>query len=214
MTELVILVPALRRPQNVEPLAQSIRAATMTSFRIVFICDPDDFAEQRAAYAADCDVMLIAGNYAQKINAGVRASAEPLIFLGADDLYFHPGWLQAATAKMVDPIGVVGTNDLGNPRVITGEHSTHSLVARWYVAFGTIDDPGRLLHEGYPHEFVDDEFIFTARRRGAFAAATDSIVEHLHPHWGKAPTDELYEQHRERMRAGARIFRRRRFLWR
>lgn len=213
MTALAILIPALRRPQNVEPLVRSIHETTPDPWRAVFICDPTDFPQQHAAYDAGCDVMLIPGNYAQKINAGVRVSDEPLIFLGADDLRFHPSWLEAATAKLTDGIGVVGTNDLGNPRVIAGHHATHSLVTREYAERGTIDEPGKLLHEGYPHEFVDDEFIATARKRNAFAMAPDSIVEHLHPHWGKGPTDALYEAHRQRMRAGARIFRRRRLLW-
>jgi hypothetical protein len=46
---------------------------------------------------------------------------------------------------------------------MAGRHSTHSLVTRDYVErFGTIDEAGVVLHEGYPHEFVDDEFVQTA----------------------------------------------------
>ena len=32
---------------------------------------------------------------------------EPLIFQGADDLRFYPGWLEAAKAKLAPGIGVV-----------------------------------------------------------------------------------------------------------
>ena len=94
-----------------------------------------------------------------------------------------------------------------------GEHSTHSLVTRAYTHHGTIDDPSRLLHEGYPHEYVDDEFVGTARHRGAFAAAPDSVVEHLHPQVQKAPMDDLYAQQHSRMRRSVGLYRQRRHLW-
>jgi hypothetical protein len=148
-----------------------------------------------------------------KINAGVRATRAPLLMFGADDLAFHPGWLPAAQRLMSPTVGVVGTQDLCNPRVIRGEHATHCLVARWYTRLGSIDNPRQVLHEGYVHEFVDDEFVATARHRGAFAFAHDSIVEHLHPDAGKAPMDDLYAARRPRMRAGRDVFRHRQHLW-
>lgn len=208
-----ILVPVLRRPHRVQPLLDSIKAATSQPWRALFICDPYDLKEQEAVQAAGGRFLIVSGNYAQKINTAVKATSDPLLFLGADDLHFHPGWLEAAQALLSDTIGVVGTNDLGNRRVMAGDHSTHSLVTRWYAQLGTIDEPDKVLHEGYPHEFVDDEFIATAKKRGAFAHASDSIVEHLHPLWGKAPTDELYDGHAMRMRRGRRIYARRQPLW-
>ena len=211
--ELAILVPVLRRPKNVRPLLDSIERATPTPYRVTFICDPDDFEEQDAIDRAGHSFLLCDGNYAAKINLAAAAADENFLFLAADDLHFHPGWYQAAKAKMRGGVAVVGTNDLGNQRVIAGEHSTHSLVARWYLELGTIDEPGKLLHEGYPHEFVDDEFVQTAKRRGMYAHAGDSYVEHLHPLWAKAPTDPIYDAHAERMRAGRRIYRDRRHLW-
>jgi glycosyltransferase involved in cell wall biosynthesis len=208
-----ILVPVLRRPQNVAPLLTSIHDATPEPFRVLFICDPGDGAEQDAIAIAGGEMISPGGNYAAKINQGVRATTEPLIFTGADDLRFHPGWLEAAVAKLEPGIGVVGTNDLCNARSIKGTHSTHSLVTREYAQLGTIDDPDKLLHEGYPHEFVDDEFVATAKHRKAYAHAHDSIVEHLHPDAAKAPMDALYAARPMRMRMGRKIFRRRSPLW-
>jgi hypothetical protein len=134
--------------------------------------------------------------------------------MGACDLRFHAGWIEAAVAELGPGIGVVGTNDLGSKRVIAGNHSTHSLVTRDYVdRFGTIDRPGIALHEGYLHEFVDDEFVQTAMHRNAFAFAFDAHVEHLHPAWGKAPSDRSYEQAPFRMRMGRKLYRQRQHLW-
>lgn len=220
MLATVIIVPVLRRPHRVEPVLDSIEAATPGPHRVVFVASPDDHSEQAAVRAAGADLLVLdepptGGDYARKINAAHRASNEPLLFLGADDLAFHPGWLERAQARLDTPgVHVVGTNDLGNSRVVAGEHATHSLVTRWYVDHhGTIDEPGKVLHEGYEHEFVDDEFVATAKKRAAWAFAADSIVEHLHPLWGKAPTDPLYDDQARRMRIGRRLYRRRSHLW-
>lgn len=214
--KVVVIVPMLGRAHRVTPLLQSIRETS--DARVVFVCSPDDTKVHDAIDAEGSERIEVdgpnPGDYARKINAGYRHTTEPLLFLGADDLLFHPGWLEASTAQLVDGIGVVGTNDLGSPRVCRGEHATHSLVTRTYAdQFGTIDEPGTVLHEGYPHEFVDDELVGTAKHRGAWAFAKDSHVEHLHPSWGKAPMDELYAQQKARMTIGRQIYARRRHLW-
>lgn len=217
---LVVLVPVLGRPSNVGPLLASFQENTPDSARLLFVTSVGDTVEEEAIDAAGAERISIVshgrhrGDYARKINAGYEQTDEPLIFLGADDLRFHPGWLEAAAAPLGGTVHVVGTNDLGNPRVLVGDHSTHSLVTRRYAdRYGTIDKTHRILHEAYPHEFVDDEFIATAKSRDAFAFAEDSIVEHLHPHWGKAPTDPLYDAQRQRMVVGRRIYNSRRRLW-
>lgn len=210
-----ILVPVLKRPHRVVPLLESIAAATLEPHRVLFIADEGDSAELTAIEEAGAEYIALKPpvNYAAKINAGASFAADPFVFLGADDLNFHPGWFEAALARMSEAVAVVGTNDLCNPRVIAGEHATHFLVRRDYLDQGTIDEPGKLLHEGYPHEWVDNEFIETAKHRGAYAHAFDSVVEHLHPMVGKAPMDELYAGQGQRMAAGRRVYRSRRHLW-
>lgn len=210
----VFIIPVLARPHRVQPLLDSIEASMSSNdYHALFICDSHDTKERDAVKKAGAETLIVDGNYATKINAGVRVTDEPLIFTGADDLHFHKGWFQAAVAKMTSGIGVVGTNDLCNPKTRTGKLSTHSLVARWYAELGTIDEPDKLLHESYPHEWVDNEFIETAKFRKAFAHAPNSIVEHLHQRVGKAPMDDLYAGRSQRMRKGKPIFLSRRPLW-
>lgn len=216
MTDCVVLIPMLRRTHRVVPVLESIRSTS--DARVLFICSPNDSEVKAAIDKAGAERIEVdgphPGDYARKINAGYRHTTEPLLFTAADDLLFHPGWLEAAKAQLTEGIGVVGTNDMGSPRVINGEHSTHSLVTREYAdRFGIIDAAGQVLFEGYPHEYVDDELIQTARSRGAFAFAADSRVEHLHPSWGKAPMDAMYSQQRRRMNAGRLVFNQRRHLW-
>lgn len=215
---LVILVPMLGRPHHVAPLHESIR--TTCDARVLFLLTPGD-DEVLAAVKSETDEGFLfvgphaPGDYARKINAGIAATTEDHIFTGASDLKFHPGWYEAAVAKLAPGIGVVGTNDLGNRGTANGRHATHMLVTREYVEkFGTIDEPGKFFHEGYPHECVDNEAVETARSRGAYAHAAESLVEHLHPLWGKGEWDETYRQIPDRIEVGQRLFRERRRLWR
>lgn len=211
--ELVVLAPVLARPHRVKPLIESLARATRVPHRLVFIANPEDEPEQQAIADAGAEMFIVDGNYAHKINAGIRGTQEPLIFLGADDLDFKPGWFEKAKDKLAEGIGVVGTNDLCNRRTMRGRHSTHSLVARWYVSQGTIDEPDRLLHEGYRHEYCDDELVETAKARGAYAHARNSFVEHLHPLVGKAPDDATYQLGRSGTHLSKQLFSRRQRLW-
>ncbi|MGZ6587878.1 MAG: glycosyltransferase family 2 protein [Solirubrobacteraceae bacterium] len=211
----VILVPVLNRPHRVAPLLADIAAATPEDHSVLFVADPDDHAELEAIRAAGGEVIIQGGSYAKKINAGVRTTNEPWVFFGADDLHFHPGWLREALKAGVraNGCGVIGTNDLGNRRVVAGNHATHSLVARWYAEQGAIDGGGPL-HEGYSHNFVDDEFVETAKHRLNWTFAPDSIVEHLHPDWGKGEHDKTYDKGRSTFREDRAYFhRQRRPLW-
>lgn len=225
--QVAIVVPVLRRPHRVKPLLENIAATTPEgSYWVRFMVSPGDASGYDVIEVAKMRLPVIwtvldadyegQGDYAKKINLGYLLSEEPLIFTGADDLRFHPGWLDVAMAYLAPGIGVVGTNDLGNPKVMRGEHSTHSLVTRDYADRGGSPDQDHMIyHEGYPHLFCDTELIEVARARGAFAFAEDSRVEHIHPAWGKAETDELYAEHSgaRALRETRKMFERRRRLW-
>lgn len=218
---LAILIPVLRRPQNVLPLVTSIQEHTPEPFTLLFISSPGDTLEIKELIKLDQQFIVMSfgfenrGDYARKINEGFRNIEATWYFTGADDLRFYPLWFENAM-KVHEETGalVIGTNDLGNPRVKAGHHSTHSLVHKDYVLnYGTIDERGKVLHEGYPHEFVDDEFVATAQKRKMFGFTSESIVEHLHPNWGKAPIDALYIKQPMRMRMGRSLYQRRQRLW-
>lgn len=216
----LILVPVLKRPHRVVPLLDSIERSTPMPWDVLFIPDPDDDGEIEAIEQATqafgerrVDYSCCEGGWATKLNHALRTDVAPRYFLGADDLEFQPGWLEAADALLSDTIGVVGTNDLCNPRVMSGEHATHFLVADWYARLGTADDPSVLLHEGYHHNFVDNEFIGTARHRNAYAFAEASHVKHLHPMNGTAENDEVYVKGQAGWTHDKRLARERQHLW-
>lgn len=191
-----VLVPVLNRPQNAAPLIRSLRATTSLA-TVVALCSERD--DEKAWLEADADLVLYDPDrttFAEKINDGFRATSElPWIFVCGDDVRFHPGWLdQALQVAHLTESAVVGTNDLGNPRVMSGEHATHMLISRRYVdeVGASWDGPGIVCHEGYRHWYVDDEIVTVAKQRGMFTVALGSIVEHLHPIWKKAEDDDTY----------------------
>lgn len=212
MSDLAILVPVLGRPHRVRPLLNSIRLATPDA-RVLFLPDPEDAAEREAIAANDAEELPVRGSYASKINAGVAHTTEPLIFTGADDLYFHRGWLAAATFELTEPTAVVGVNDLIRRRQGRRGHATHFLMTRSYAEQPTIDGAQGPMFCGYDHSFVDDELIATATHRGAYAYAGDALVEHQHFMNGTAPDDDTYRKGRAYFRRDQRMFLWRARLW-
>ena len=142
---------------------------------------------------------------------------------------FHHGWYAAARDVMDNPpligrygeqigvcgsYGVVGTRDLCNPRTVTGAHSTHSLVARWYADVGgPIDQEHAIYHEGYVHEYCDDELIQVAMKRGEYAHSFGPPVEHVHMLLDPSLDDDVYRHGRTGTRRSRKHFILRSRMW-
>jgi hypothetical protein len=173
-----ILVPSLNRPQYLERLVENIHAATPEEHRVLF-CVSDN--ESKAIldrlgewYLDDSDTED--RRYVTRMNKLVRGLiAADTIFFGSDDIRFKPGWLSAALAVLDTGPDVVVVNDLRNP------NGTQAVIRANYLDRAVFDAPGDAFHGGYLHNFADTEMFFTAYKRGTFARAMDSIVEHLHP---------------------------------
>src|SRR6266508_4044411 len=197
--QVAVVVPVMRRPRNAEPFMRSLRASTGLA-TVYAVADMEDRDTVDAWKAAGADVVLNCageepGTFARKVNIGYRESQAPWLLLVGDDVRFHPGWLDHAQAIAADRYHVIGTNDLANPRVTSGQHSTHPMIRRSYVGStgASWDGPGIVAHEGYRHWFCDDEIVTAAKQRGVWAMALGSLVEHRHPAWGGAEDDEVYE---------------------
>jgi glycosyltransferase involved in cell wall biosynthesis len=213
--EVAVLVPVLGRPEHAAPLMASLRASTGLA-TCYAICDPTD-VEAAAAWKEAGAVVIDGpdrgrpGSFAEKVNLGYRVTTEPWLLLAGSDVRFHPGWWDHAAFVAGDRYDVVGTNDLGNPRVLAGEHATHPLIRRSYIeqVGASWDGPGIVAHEGYGHWWVDEEVCQAAKDRGVFVAALASKVEHLHPLWGKGQVDPTYEQGQKHAETDRALYRKR-----
>lgn len=196
-----VLIPVLNRPQNVRPLLDSL-AVTESPYRVFFICSPKDYAQIKACKESEAETLIVdwhpgPADFAKKINWAFEQTDSEWVFQGADDLRFHAGWdTQAIMLGTKSRKLVIGTNDLHNPAVLKRVASTHTLFARSYIEAygGTSDNTGRVFCELYDHQFVDTEFVATARTRQQWVFCKQSIVEHLHPHWGFGEMDATYKK--------------------
>lgn len=213
MSSVAILVPVLNRPHRVEPLLQSIAAATEVPHRVIFGCSDqptvDELDRLGAWYIRDEGGAE--GTWPKRINRLFTHVLEPYILTGADDLAFRPGWFEAAMiamSQLPDGSGVVGVNDLHNPA------SVHFIMCRKYIEkFGGAMEPGVPACDLYEHQYTDDDIRASAIFHGRWIIAKDSVIEHLHVGAGKAPMDETYRMGEASSAQGHAVFQSRAHLW-
>jgi hypothetical protein len=127
---------------------------------------------------------------------------------------FWPGWLsEAITVGDDQGVGVVGTQDQGNPLVKRGRMSTHSLIRRTYIPWCVHDQPGNIYCTLYDHNYCDMELVGYAHSRDQFRFARRSIVEHRHPNWRKAQRDATYATGMAHFEDDKRLYQERSMHW-
>ncbi len=204
-----VLVPVLNRPQNVKRFIESFFSKTPPGRAdLLFITGTScqNEIDEIKKFSGPINVGIAPDDvvsWSKRINWGVNQSktihhfteAAPWLLCCADDVLFHDNWFEIAECAAAGFDGILGTNDLGHPATIGGWHSTHPLVSRNYIeTMGTMDEIGKLCHEGYIHNYVDVEFIHTAMKRGKWKHEPKCIIEHLHPAWNKAVWDDIYQK--------------------
>lgn len=214
-----ILIPTYDRADRMERVAANVREATTVEHRLTFALEDNDTPSIEIAErnGFNYTVNERARNYSGAINTAYKRSDASFFFAAADDLKFHPGWAEAALAKMTDWVLVVGTADLLNPYVTAGMHATHYLINRVYLdeIGGVVDEgPSSFLNEAYTHNYTDTEFIGTAKARARFQPCFDSVVEHLHALSGRgAAPDATTEKSYAHAHQDSALYDSRRHLW-
>lgn len=198
MDSVTIVVPVLGRPQNAEPFMASLEASVDDPPEVLVFTNFDDDVTANAWRDVGAYVqqrLLIPGSFGQKANWAVRSIDTDWMFLCGDDVAFHPGWLEAALTDVPDEVCVIGTNDLANPRVTSGEHAVHFFLRMSYIREqgASWDGPGTVAGP-YRHWFTDDELITIAKQRGVWKPCLESVVEHRHPYF--APGVEMDDTYR------------------
>lgn len=187
MSKLDILLPTSGE-RDLEPVLKNIGETTDNPHKVTVITEGD--------------------SPAKAVNIGFRKTKAPYFIFWNDDFKAHPHWDTKALEKMTDGISVVAIND-GDPRQTT-QWGTITLVRRSYVDdYGGTENKGEVLHEGYKHNFVDTEFWQRAAARRVVEIAKDSLVEHLHPAFGKGDPDSGYQKSGDTMAQDAELFARR-----
>lgn len=214
MKDITVIIPTFGRPHRMADLVKNIHENTTVPHKILFAVEPDDIATQEAITAAGEKFIIsdTPGTHTGALNTAYKHVEDSYMLFGNDDFNFHPQWAEKALELMHDPIKVVGINDgSGSSRC-----NTFFLVDKSYIdeQSGVIDTPGVIFYPGYNHNYADQEFWETAEKRKVYAAAQDSIVEHMHPGYGKAPKDETYHKSDRTAEADKDTFNSRLHLWR
>lgn len=189
-----ILIPSLNRPHRLEATVLNIREVTPEPHKMLF-CVADD--ESKAIldrlgewYLDDADDPD--RRYVTRMNKLVRHIGDAdTVFFGSDDVIHHKGWLKEALKVLHHGVSVVVVNDMHNPS------GTQALVRADYLQYAVVDSPGDAFYGGYHHNFADNEQSFTAWKRGTYARAMLSVVEHLHPVFQSPNSvnwDDTYQQ--------------------
>lgn len=206
-----VYIPSWGRADKLNNYYKHIKETTPDSRVVYIVEDNDEFSKK-----AMCDVLVInkrSRTYAGAINSAWDELHSPIFFCGADDLVFYKDWSQIALKEMVNPIMVVGTNDLHNPEVLAGEHATHYLINGDYINKGQSVDGEPVLPECYSHNYTDREFIGIAKFNKVFKECLESKVEHLHYTFGLSANDNTYRKTRLRVNQDMDLYEQRRSKW-
>ncbi|HZL17744.1 MAG TPA: glycosyltransferase family 2 protein [Polyangia bacterium] len=209
-----ILVPVLDRPHRIEPLLANIAATTPEPHEVVFATSDNATIEECNRLGA-WQSIDDGDTWPNRINRLFRETDDDFVFLCADDVLFHPGWLAPLLEAQgdIDMIGgVTVPADLHNP------YGTLALVSRSYIAHfgGCVNEPGVVLHSGYEHCWSETELFETAKSRARHRYVPESVVEHLHYSTGRSnalPNDATYAKGDPTMWSGGELFVQRRRLW-
>lgn len=215
--EVAILTPTFQRPERILNYKSNIESVTdMNIVDIIFIVEDDDHEVKQVCLNSEAKVLVNKRkrNYAGAINTAVQELDYNYFFVSADDFKFHANWLPPLLRESKS-FAVIGPEDLGNPMVRDGMLAVSSLVRKDYVPFACLGFPDNLLFEGYHHNYVDTELTQTAIYREQYKYCPTSIVEHMHPNYGKSTIDSTYgkSMNMKLMMEDEHLFNSRRHLW-
>ncbi len=182
---LTVVCPTRGRPSNAARLADAFRT-TAAEASLLLVVDDDD--PTLSGYEA-LGVPLMVGPWScrgEALNVGANhvAGRGVVGFMGDDHLPRTPGW-DAAVVDRMRPLGVVYGNDLlQGPNLPTAVF----LDARIITTLGYMSPPAQR------HLYLDDFWKRLGEDLGTLTYLPDVIIEHLHPHVGKADSDEGYER--------------------
>lgn len=194
MNDLLYLVPSRGRPGNARRLitawgeTQADRVADL-----LFIVDMDDYAF--GGYPTDVPPWVkIAHNHRRtRIVPGINKWSSALVnaydavgFMGDDHLPRTIGWAQRTLEAISEGSHVVYGNDLA--------HGVN-LPTAVCLSSPLVSALGYMAPRGLVHLYVDNAWKIIGERLDALCYLGDDVViEHVHPHLGKAEMDTTYAE--------------------
>jgi len=185
----------------------------MNLAEIIFIVEDDDHETKRICQESGEKTIINnrSRSFAGAINTAVRLLDNEYFMGSNDDLVFHPNWLPPLL-ELSKTYGLVGINDMGN-HPMGEKNAAFWLVNRRYQPKAVPGYPEDLVCEEYFHNFTDTEISLVAQAYGEYYYCRESIVEHMHPAWGKGEHDETYAKQDNTWTHDENIFYERSSFW-
>ncbi len=201
-----VVIPSRERPERLRGCVEQLQKVS-PDVEIIIVADIGDDPTVEVAEDLGCKV-VIADEPLGPVhcwNIGAAAAEGDAFVLGADDLVFQDGWLEASLKGLNELTGhgLVAFNDLSP---LAGKQATHYLISKSYACN---EWGGCMAIPAYKQHFIDTEATVRAKRDKCYFYADDAIVEHNHWLWDKADNDETYQRGQESYSDNQDIFKKR-----
>lgn len=199
-----MIVPTRRRPQNIPPLVEAFDATTtwpQTHVEVVIDGDPDAVEYERALarwigtpstfdlwnFSLRRGMCATLNHVSQMGHSLGRSPGNPptiIGFMGDDHRPRTVGWDRRIIEAM-PPLGVVYTDD-----GFQGENLPTSV----FMDAELVRRLGWMVPPGIGHLFCDNAWKALGEALGTLVYLPDVLIEHMHPHAGKAEMDAGYAE--------------------
>ncbi len=198
MSELTVLVPSRGRPQNVERISDAwIETGAFDRAQLLFILDADDpeFFRYQAAlkesplfgegltFLLEAQWRPMVPKLNRVASAYASISNRPLAFMGDDHLPRTQDWVTEILRALET-----------SPRIVSSPDGlrTDDLPTWWAMTADVVRALGCMVPGEMEHLYCDNAVRDVARAAGIYSWLPDVMIEHMHPHAGKAEEDEGY----------------------
>jgi len=189
MSEMTILVPSRGRPENIIRLMDAWGATTVRDTRLLVLVDDDDSKLDDYLAIPNIDIQvgprLRIGGTLNVVAPEIAKISRNIGFMGDDHLPRTKGWDEAFINELDKlEVGVVYGNDLAHG---VGLATSVAMTSNIVNTLGYICVPGSI------HLFLDN-FWMELGRGTNITYFNDVIIEHVHPHFQKALSDNTYTE--------------------
>lgn len=193
MAAIVALCPSRGRPGAAfEVLDTFLRTAKNLSTELIFLVDRDD--PTAAEYPEDYTKLVepkgtMAGALAQ--GPAFAPDATVLGMIGDDNRFRTEGWDLRFGDYFGDNVGIAFADDGHQDEILAARG--HRLPTSWWLSRAIVDRLGMTLPT-LRHFWMDNYWLELGEGADVLRYFGDVLIEHLHPLWKTAPTDETYSR--------------------